>query len=96
MAVIAVIDLKTRPGKRAQFLKVLRQSLKETVSDPACTRLDYLVDDSDPDRVVVVEGWTSREAHEAYSKRLMASGGMADLMPLMDGMPTTTHYSLMG
>jgi len=92
MTVIATIDVKTKPGKRAEFMKTLRASLADTLNEPECSRLDYLVDDSDANRVVVIEAWTSAEAHKAYSMKLAQAGGMNALMPLMDGMPATEYY----
>ena len=96
MPVIATIDVKTQPGKRIEFMQALRASLAATLNEPECSRLDYLVDDSDPNRVVVIEEWTSPGAHQAYSMKLVQAGGMNELMPFMDGMPATTYYERMG
>ena len=84
--------MKTQAGKRGEFLKTLRGSLSQTLNKPECSRLEYLVDDSDADRVVVIEEWTSVDAHAAYSRKLVEAGGMNDLFPFMDGMPATTYY----
>lgn len=75
--------MTTRPGQAQAVIDLLAAA-------PAMTHPDCVVflvgrSASDPDVVHVTEGWTTREAHEAFGATEGARSVIAALQPLLAG-----------
>ena len=67
MSVFAVVRLNTHPGKGGAIRDMLNGGMLEVArGDEGVIKLELFVSDDDPDKIVVLEEWTSVEAHDRY------------------------------
>lgn len=60
--------LRFKPGKRDAFFAVARPFIEGARSEEGCEFFEMIASQYDPDLVVVMECFKSREAHEAHLK----------------------------
>lgn len=79
------VTYKTKPGMRQAFLDDLAAAgLREAVlAEAGCLQYDYYLSAADPDQVLLVERWESREAQQLHLTQ-----------PHMDQMPAIKARSL--
>ena len=67
MSVFAVVRLNAHPGKGGAIREMLNGGLLEVARrDEGVVKLELFVNVDDPDKTVVLEEWTSIEAHDRY------------------------------
>jgi quinol monooxygenase YgiN len=86
-AVVARFALQALPGKEAQLLATLHETLRATRAFDGCLRVRVLVDDADPRRVTVLSEWASGSQHEAYIAWRAGDGAPVELPPLLAETP---------
>ena len=64
--IYVLATIKTQPGKASALIAGAAPCIAATRSEEGCLSYDYVQDTSDPDVVMVVERWTSRETLEAH------------------------------
>lgn len=64
--IYVLATMKTQPGKAAALIAGAAPCIAATRAEEGCISYDYVQDTSDPDTVIVVERWTSRETLEAH------------------------------
>ncbi len=92
MTVLAVVELKCRPGAQAEFLRTMKRPLELTRANPECGRVGLYRSEDVPEVFVLLEEWTSVEAHGRHFEALMAAGELEATKPTWDGMPSSVHY----
>jgi quinol monooxygenase YgiN len=87
MAHALINRLTAKPGQRRQVVDILLESGKLFDDNPDC--LLYLVSESadDPDRIWVVDLWTTQEAHAEALKAPELQPFVQRAVPLLEGMP---------
>lgn len=64
-----VIDIKLRPGTRDRILERAPEAQAATRGEPGCIAYDFFTCTDDPDRLVFVESWVDRAAHEFHMEQ---------------------------
>jgi quinol monooxygenase YgiN len=72
-----MITLQLTPGTRDEILARAPEVQAATRGEPGCIAYDFFTCTDDPDRLVFMEAWTSKEAHEwhldqEHTKRFIA------------------------
>ena len=86
----------TKPGQRQRVVDILLESGKLFDDSPACQL--YLVAESidDPNRLWVVDVWTSQEAHTQALKAPEMRPFVEQAMPLLERMPEQIEVRVVG
>ena len=93
MAVLVLVRAVAKPGKRGAVVEMLTPFVGEDTGMDGCSRIELTVDTADPDRVVILEEWTSAEAHKANLASLEAAGGLDDFLALLAEAPVRTYHA---
>lgn len=93
MSVTAIIRLRAKAGAEQAFLEHMQRPLQLTRDNPECSYAELFASAADPQAFVLIETWSSIEAHDAHFGALMEAGELEACMPTWDGMPESTHYS---
>ncbi|WP_425053290.1 putative quinol monooxygenase [Psychromarinibacter sp. S121] len=64
---IITIDLK--PGTRDKVLAAAPEAQAATRAEPGCIAYDFYTCTDDPDRLVFVESWVDRAAHDFHMEQ---------------------------
>ena len=92
MTVLAIVNLETRAGQSAAFLRTMQRPLELTRANPHCSYAELFSHHADPNRYVLIEKWDSIALHQAHFEYLLAAGEVEDAMLTWNGMPQSTHY----
>lgn len=69
MAYRFVIDIALHPGTRDRILVKAPEVQRATREEPGCISYDFFVCTDDPDRLVFIESWVNRTAHEFHMEQ---------------------------
>ncbi|GAB4271041.1 MAG: hypothetical protein Kow0080_16050 [Candidatus Promineifilaceae bacterium] len=88
--------LTTKPGKRGEFVQILRQAAAIVAQMAGCRM--YLVTESldNADVIHVLELWESAEAHEASLQDEAVRGLIGQAMPLLGGASAGSRLRVVG
>jgi len=92
MNIVAVTRLKARPGKGVGLLVALSGPLEETRSNQDCLDAGLFISADNPQDVVLLEEWSSREAQAKHASVLQEDGSLRPATELLDVPPDTRHY----
>ena len=93
MAVLVLVRAVAKPGKGADVTDMLAPFVGDDTGTQGCSRIEMAVDSTDPDRILLLEEWTSAEAHKANLAALEAAGGLDDFLALLAEAPARTYYA---
>ena len=93
MAVLVLVRAVAKPGKGPDVIDMLAPFVGEDTGMEGCSRIKMAVDATDPDRVLLLEEWTSAEAHKANLAALQEAGGLDDFLALLAEEPVRTYYA---
>ena len=93
MAVLVLVRARAKPGKGAAVVEMLAPFVGEDTGMDGCARIEMAVDATDPDRILLLEEWTSAEAHKANLAVLEAAGGLNDFLALLAEDPVRTYHA---
>ena len=93
MAVLVLVRARAKPGKGAAVVEMLAPFMGEDTGMDGCARIEMAVDATDPDRILLLEEWTSAEAHKANLAALEAAGGLNDFLALLAEDPVRTYHA---
>ena len=93
MAVLVLVRLVAKPGKGAAVADLLAPHVGTDTGMEGCSRIELAVDAAVPDRVLILEQWSSAEAHKAHLAGLQAAGGMAPPLALLAEEPVRTCHA---
>jgi quinol monooxygenase YgiN len=69
MSFVIVVDFKIKPGRMADFRKLIDDNARASVRDePGCSRFDVCANRKDADRVLLYEIYDDRAAFDAHLK----------------------------
>ena len=93
MAVLVLVRAVAKQGMGGAVVEMLAPFVGEDTGMDGCSRIELAVDATDPDRLVILEDWTSAEAHKANLAALEAAGGLDDFLALLAEAPVRTYYA---
>ena len=93
MAVLVLVRAVAKPGNRADVVDMLAPFMGEDTGMEGCSRIEMAVNAADPDRILLLEEWTSAEAHKANLAALEEAGGLDDFLALLAEAPVRTYYA---
>ena len=93
MAVLVLVRAVAKPGKGADVTDMLAPFVGEDTGTQGCSRIEMAVDSTDPDHILLLEEWTSAEAHKANLAALETAGGLDDFLALLAEAPVRTYYA---
>jgi len=90
MSVTYINKFKRKAGKGSDVLGWLKPAMEGVKGAPGVQRAELVVDPEDPDTIVSIEVWESREAHQTF----VASVNMdvPEVHATLDGPPQGTYY----
>ncbi|GAB7192114.1 hypothetical protein NUM3379_28230 [Kineococcus sp. NUM-3379] len=94
MTLIALMDLRLRPGSGPEALAVLHETLAATRAFEGCLGVDVLVDTDDPAHVVVHERWDSPRSDAAYREWRSSPEGASQLPSVLAAEPVLTRLTV--
>ncbi len=92
MAVKAISEFTTQPGRRAEFVRLFESLVAqhfESMRAAGCDSATIYVVVDDPDRAVEISEWESAEARERMTQS-EAMGAFAPLFELLAAPPSAT------
>jgi quinol monooxygenase YgiN len=87
--------VKALPGRREELIALLVRS-KPELRDAGCLVYEVGRNDADPDRVYVLEVWTSAAAHRASLGLGSVRDALQEAMPLLDGEMVSFTFEIAG
>jgi len=70
MTVTAIINCRAKPGQDAALRDAFIGGIPHSRDDADCEGIDILINAEAPQHVVLIEKWTSVEAHGRYFEEL--------------------------
>jgi heme oxygenase (mycobilin-producing) len=92
MAVVVTAEFFIKPELIDDALTLLAELLPDTRGFEGCETLETVVDLDDPGHVMVLERWTSRDAHIAYLAWRVDSGSANGLVDVMAAPPVIRYF----
>lgn len=92
MSVTAIIRMTARPGQREALKAFSGPAVQATGQQPECHSVEFLDCVENPDAVMLIERWTSIEAHQEFIGGVIAAGGLDGLEDLLVCDMETLHY----
>jgi len=92
MSVVVIADFFFKPDRADEALTSLAEILPGTRGFEGCQALETVVDLDDRGHVVLVERWTSRDAHLAYFAWRQESGSADGLFGMFAAPPAFRYF----
>lgn len=96
MSVLVTLDLKVKPENVGDLKNWLKDELHYTRAFDGCAGITIHSDQDDPNHLVFVENWDSRQHHEKYVSWRGERGDMEKLMGWLAGEPTMSYFDNVG
>lgn len=64
-----IITIELEPGGRDQILARAPEAQAATRAEPGCLSYDFFTSTDDPDKLVFVESWVDRAAHDFHMEQ---------------------------
>lgn len=91
-----ILELRAAPGRAEDIRAWLKGVLHETRSFEGCVTLHAVQNQEDPDIIVLVEQWDTRQHYERYLAWRVARGDMARFSGMMAGPPIIRFFDFFG
>ena len=94
--VIWIASLKAKHGQGNAARAWLQRSMKRTTAAPGCQSMQILEDTENPDTILSVEVWDSRESHQQYMLSLFEPDvrpAVKEEMAVLAGPPKGKYYN---
>jgi quinol monooxygenase YgiN len=92
MAVVVTAEFFFKLDLINDALSLLAEVLPDTRGFEGCETLETVIDLDDPGHVMVLERWTSRDAHVAYRAWRVDSGSATGLVDMMAAPPFIRYF----
>ena len=96
MSVITLFELNANPAHVSDLTDWLRDELRHTRGFDGCNWITIHKNQDDPNNIVFVENWDSKEQQEKYVAWRTERGDIDKLMPWLAGPPSTRHFDNVG
>ena len=84
MSVTLIVNVRAVEGNAEAMLALLRQGRDFSLQAEGCEAFDLYQSLDDPHQFVMVQRWTSPEAHNAnFEQNVKGSGRLAKILPLL-------------
>ena len=94
MGVCITLEFTAREGQADALKNMLIETLPDTRAKEACVFVNAYTDQDDPNKIVLIEEWASREAHGEYLGWRAERGDFEKLGALVAGPPVTRYFDL--
>ena len=91
MSVMVTVEFPLQPGKRDEFIDLLRGALKDTRAYDGNESVDTLVEHGDTS-VLLIEKWQTVEHHKAYHQWRIDTGLGELIGPFVSGPPIVRYF----
>lgn len=88
MSVTVLLDLTAKPGSIENLKKLFVEILPDTRSYDGCEGLEVKINSDDPNNLLLVERWQSRQHYEKYFAWRQETGLIDRLGPLLGAPPS--------
>lgn len=93
MGVTVMYNFQPAEGESEALVQLLNSGRDMTLAAAGCDAFDVYQGVDDPHDVVMIEQWTSREAHQEHFERQVKTSGILDrLMTLLVEPPQPVYY----
>jgi quinol monooxygenase YgiN len=92
MSVLVVLELEAARGKGDALIGLLRDTLGDTRARQGCQSVTVHRDAAEPDAIVLIERWASREDDAAYRAWRAGDGAVPALATLLAAAPTIRYF----
>ena len=96
MSVLVTLDFNVKPGKVGELREWLRGELHHTRAFDGCNGITIHSDQDDPNHVVFVENWDSRQHYEKYLAWRTERGDLEKLVGWIAGEPSIRYFDNVG
>jgi quinol monooxygenase YgiN len=93
MAVRLIVTFTAAPGKGPDFARAFAPVIQEVLKEPGCEQYELFVSQEDPDKLVLLERWSSAETLEAHSAANRARGP-SPTAPFRGAPPVLERYEI--
>ena len=93
MAVRLVITFPLQPGKARAYAEAFSTVVSETRQEPGCEQYELFTSTSDPDKVVLLERWSSAALLERHME-VMKKRDMAAITAMRAGPPVAERFEV--
>ena len=92
MSVTVILEAKAKPENRDKLKQLFVDILPDTRAYGGCQGLELIVNQEDPETLIVFERWESRKHYEAYLKWRTDTGALATLVPMLATPPSIRYF----
>ena len=96
MSVLVTLDLKVKPENAGDLKNYLRDELHHTRESDGCNGITIHSDQDDPNHLLFVEDWDSRQQYEKYLSWRTERGDVEKLIGWLAGDPVFSYYDNVG
>jgi quinol monooxygenase YgiN len=93
MAVRLVITFALLPGKAKAYAEAFSAVVNETRREPGCEQYELFASTSDPDKVVLLERWTSKALLDQHME-VMKKRDMGVISGMRAGPPVAERFEV--
>jgi quinol monooxygenase YgiN len=94
MSVLYILELKLQPDAVESYLGMFPEVVPDTRAFAGCEGITVHQSEDDPTTVVLLEYWTSKEAHETYMAWRRDRGDMDRFMQGLAAPPSGRYFSI--
>jgi len=92
MAVTVLLEVKAKAGTGGDLVGVFKQILPDTRKFEGCIGVSVLQNQDDPDTLVLVEEWETKQNHEKYMGWRTETGLVDQLVAAIEGPPSIRYF----
>ena len=94
MAITVLLDLKIQPGKADEMVQWMKDNLPDTRARQGAGKIELIVDQDDPNHLVVYQIWDSKADQQAYFAWRAERGDLDKLGAFVAAPPTFTFFDI--
>jgi quinol monooxygenase YgiN len=92
MSILVLLEIEAKEGKADEMIDVLAKHLPDTRARTGCESVTVHRDQANPNVVLLVERWATREDDAAYRAWRAGEGAIAEMGPLVAGGRTVRYF----
>ena len=92
MGLLVVLEIRAAEGRGDDLVALLRDTLPDTRARQGCEGVTVHRDVDEPDAIVLIERWATREDDTAYREWRAGEGATPGLGALLAGPPTIRYF----
>jgi len=94
MTVAVTLELRCQAGKGGELVGALKTMLPDTRERPGAQKIEMVVDQDDPDHIIIYEIWGTKEDHQAYMAWRQERGDLDALGNFVAAPPAITYFDI--